>query len=106
MLARSGSAAKLAGLNAPEPQIYEKMPLQIGRGELTPMVPANITTSVSSTTLSESWSTSAGKPHGLQLDGEFSLNTSRYTNAELTVTYWPDNTQPDDSLQLTTKLDS
>lgn len=106
VLARSGSAAKLAGLNAPEPQIYEKMPLQIGRGELTPMVPANITTSVSSTTLSESWSTSAGKPHGLQLDGEFSLNTSRYTNAELTVTYWPDNTQPDDSLQLTTKLDS
>lgn len=106
VLARSGSAAKLAGLKAPEPQTYEKMPQQIGRGEMTPMVPAAITRVSSSTSFSESWSQSAGKPHGLQLDGEFPLNLSRYTGAELAVTYWPDKKRPDDSLQLTTQLDS
>ena len=103
VLARSGSAAKLAGLTAPEPQTYEKSPLKIGRGELTPAV---ITTAVSATTLTERWSGTADTPRGLQLDGEFPLNTSRYTRAELTVTYWPDKTRPDDSLQLTTTLDS
>lgn len=38
--------------------------------------------------------------------GTFPLNTSRYTGAELVVTYWPDKTCQDDSLQLTTHLDA
>jgi len=106
VLARSGSDAKLAGLKTPEPQIYETAAQQIGRGELTPMVPAVMTKAISATSLNASWLVAEGKPQGLQLDGEFPLNLSRFTGAELTVTYWPDKTQQDNSLQLTTQLDS
>jgi hypothetical protein len=106
VLARSGSDAKLAGLKAPEPQSYETAAQQIGRGELTPMVPAVMTKAISATSLNASWLVAEGKPQGLQLDGEFPLNLSRFTGAELTVTYWPDKTNQDDRLQMTTQLDS
>lgn len=106
VLARSGSPGKLMGLTIPEPQRYEKTLVQIGRGELTRIGGTTITTAMSAISLSESWSKVAGKSHGLQLDGEFPLNMSLYSCAELTAIYWPDKTQPDDSLQLTTKLDS
>lgn len=105
LLARSAPAARLAGLTPPEPQIYEEMPIQFGEV----MAPAPISKVASATSLTESWltpSTTLPPPrHGLQLDGTFPLNTSRYTGAELVVTYWPDRTSQDDSLQLTTKLD-
>ena len=106
VLARSGSDAKLAGLKTPEPQSYETAAQQIGRGELTPMVPAVMTKAISATSLNASWLVAEGKPQGLQLDGEFPLNLSRFTGAKLTVTYWPDKTQQDNSLHLTTQLDS
>ncbi|CZU81800.1 Uncharacterised protein [Enterobacter asburiae] len=106
VLARSGSDAKLAGLKTPEPQSYETAAQQIGRGELTPMVPAVMTKAISATSLNASWLVAEGKPRGLQLDGEFPLNLSRFTGAELTVTYWPDKTNQDDRLQMTTELDS
>lgn len=106
VLARSGSDAKLAGLKTPEPQSYETAAQQIGRGELTPMVPAVLTKAISATSLNTSWLVAEGKPQGLQLDGEFPLNLSRFTGAELTVTYWPDKTNQDDRLQMTTELDS
>ncbi|HFK4762016.1 TPA: T6SS effector BTH_I2691 family protein [Citrobacter farmeri] len=106
VLARSGSVAKLAGLKAPEPQSYETVAQQIGRGELTPMAPAVITKAMSATSLNASWPVVEGKLQGLQLDGQFPLNQSRFAGAELTVTYWPDKTRQDNSLQLTTELDS
>lgn len=99
LLARSAPAARLAGLTPPEPQIYEEMPIQFG--EI--MAPAPISKVASATSLTETWLTPPG--HGLQLDGSFPLKTSHYTGAELVVTYWPDRTRQDDSLQLTTQLD-
>jgi len=100
LLARSAPATRLAGLTPPEPQIYEEMPIQFGEV----MAPAPISKVASATSLTETWLTPPG--HGLQLDGTFPLNTSHYTGAELVVTYWPDKTRQDDSLQLTTQLDS
>jgi hypothetical protein len=71
------------------------------------VMPPPITDKTSATSLAETWSlTTANTQHGVQLDGEFPLNTTRFTGAELVVTYWPDKTRQDDSLQLATQLDS
>lgn len=104
LLARSASADKLAGLTAPEPQTFEKMS-QRYRNDL--LSAPEFSTSVSKTSLSESWSLiSAAHKHGVQLDGEFPLNTIKYSNAELKVTYWPDKLHQEQSLEVTTRLDN
>ena len=41
---------------------------------------------------------------GLLLEGEFALNMTRFTGAKVQVTYWPDKTHPDNSLQLTASV--
>ncbi|QLK63552.1 hypothetical protein GE278_22455 (plasmid) [Enterobacteriaceae bacterium Kacie_13] len=107
LLARSASPAKLAGLTPPTPQIYQKMPIPPGSAmERMGTIPS-ITDIKAASSLAATWGvTTSNTPHGLQLDGEFPLNTAHYTCAELTVTYWPDKNQQDDSLQLTTQLNS
>ncbi|PWV98485.1 hypothetical protein DES37_1462, partial [Mangrovibacter plantisponsor] len=45
------------------------------------------------------------EPHGLQLDGTFPLNTTRFKRAELSVVWWPDKSLPDEYLQLATHID-
>ncbi|PWV98591.1 hypothetical protein DES37_1393, partial [Mangrovibacter plantisponsor] len=45
------------------------------------------------------------EPHGLQLDGTFPLNTTRFKRAELSVVWWPDKALPDEYLQLATHMD-
>ncbi|WP_353613096.1 T6SS effector BTH_I2691 family protein [Mangrovibacter phragmitis] len=45
------------------------------------------------------------EPHGLQLDGTFPLNTTRFKRAELSVVWWPDKSLPDEYLQLATHMD-
>ncbi|MDH2899142.1 T6SS effector BTH_I2691 family protein (plasmid) [Rahnella variigena] len=107
LLARSASPAKLVGLTPPEQQTYQKMPILIGSrmGVVPGALP--VTEVKSANSMSETWGVISSETHcGLQLDGEFPLNTARFNNAELVVTYWPDKTQQDDSLQLTTQLDS
>ena len=41
---------------------------------------------------------------GLLPEDEFALNMTRFTGAEVKVTYWPDKTHPDNSLQLTASV--
>lgn len=107
LLARSASPAKLAGLAPPAPQTYQTTPIRFGSAMNVAVMPPPITDKTSATSLAETWSlTTANTQHGMQLDGEFPLNTTRFTGAELVVTYWPDKTRQDDSLQLTTQLDS
>lgn len=104
LLARSASAAKLVGLTAPEPLTYEKTSQVYRNGLLSA---PEFSTVTSKTSLTESWSViSAGHKHGVQLDGEFPLNITKYNNAELKVTYWPDKRQQEQSLEVITNLDS
>lgn len=104
LLARSASAAKLVGLTAPEYLTYEKTS-QVYRNDL--LSTPEFTTVTSKTSFSESWSViSAGHKHGVQLDGEFPLNITKYNNAELKVTYWPDKRQQEQSLEVITNLDN
>lgn len=106
LVARSASAAKLAGLTPPAPQTYQTMQLPFGSAMETVGTLPSITDVKAASSLAATWGVVSGNTsHGLQLDGEFPLNIS-YTGAELTVTYWPDKNQQDDSLQLTTQLDS
>ena len=104
LLARSASAGKLAGLVAPEAQTFEKTS-QLYQNDV--LSAPEFSTVTSKTTFSESWSLmSAGHKHGVQFDGEFPLNITKYNNVELTVTYWPDKKHQEQSLEIFIYLDS
>lgn len=103
LLARSASAGKLIGLDAPEPQTFEKASPVYRKDRLS--MP-QFTTVTSQTSLAESWTlVSQGRQHGVQFDGEFPLDITKYSNVELKVVYWPDRKYQDHSLEIITKLD-
>ena len=107
ILARSASPAKLAGLTPPEQQTYQTMPVLFNSAMSTIPGALPVTEVKSANFLTETWGVISSQTHsGLQLEGEFPLNTAHFNNAELVITYWPDKTRQDDSLQLTTQLDS
>ena len=89
LLANAASPAKQTGVAVPTKQTYTAA-LPMGDGM------SIFTTLSMDATLKPSWDA-----NGLVLQGEFALDLVRFNNAQLKVSYWPDKTQPDDSLQLT-----
>jgi hypothetical protein len=89
LLTHTASPAKQTGLATQAKQTFTSM-VPMGEGMSVP------TTLSTDATLKPTWDS-----NGLVLQGEFVLDLARFSNAQLTVTYWPDKTQPNDSLQLT-----
>ncbi|KNC12366.1 hypothetical protein AC791_03275, partial [Klebsiella sp. RIT-PI-d] len=90
LLARSASSAKKDSVKTQAQQHVDISPM--GSMGMSTTLPAN-------TAIKESWEKS-----GLLLEGEFALNMTRFTGAKVQVTYWPDKTHPDNSLQLTASV--
>lgn len=90
LLVRAASAAKQGDMKTlAKPNFY-----------ISPMGSMGMSTTLSAdTVMKESWEQS-----GLLLQGEFTFNRMKCSDAELKVTYWPDKCKPEENLQLTTQL--